>query len=62
MSAQRMVQLDWMTGGGGRSSARAPGRACLGRPHARHRSDGAGRDRQDEAIGIIRRLFNGERV
>src|SRR6266516_1484785 len=58
--AQRMVQLDWMTGG----------RAIFGSGPCALASDAhtlgidpmVQRDRQDEAIGIIRRLFNGERV
>jgi limonene 1,2-monooxygenase len=58
--AQRMVQLDYMTGG----------RAIFGSGPGALPSDAytlaidpmTQRDRQDEAIGIIRRLFKGERV
>src|SRR3982751_1157731 len=58
--AQRMVQLDHMTGG----------RAIFGSGPGALPSDAymlgidpmTQRDRQDEAIGIIRRLFAGERV
>jgi limonene 1,2-monooxygenase len=58
--AQRMVQLDHMTGG----------RAIFGSGPGALPSDAytlgidpmVQRDRQDHAIGIIRRLFNGERV
>src|SRR6202051_3383149 len=58
--AQRIVQLDYMTGG----------RAIFGSGPGALASDAYTlgvdpmvlRDRQDEAIGIIRRLFNGERV
>ena len=58
--AQRMVQLDHMTGG----------RAIFGSGPGALPSDAytlgidpmTQRDRQDEAIGIIRRLFSGERV
>src|SRR5712672_966114 len=58
--AQRMVQLDYMTGG----------RAIFGSGPGALPSDAytlaidpmTQRDRQDEAIGIIRRLFRGERV
>src|SRR5688572_14285358 len=58
--AQRMVQLDWMTGG----------RAIFGSGPGALPSDAytlaidpmTQRDRQDEAIDIIRRLFRGERV
>src|SRR5499426_1757097 len=58
--AQRMVQLDHMTGG----------RAIFGSGPGALASDAHSlgvdpmllRDRQDEAIGIIRRLFRGERV
>src|SRR3981189_2371215 len=60
--AQRMVQLDWMTGGGG--SFRPPPGAPAPPPdaHTLGIDPMVQRDRQDEAIGIIRRLFNGERV
>ncbi len=58
--AQRMVQLDWMTGG----------RAIFGSGPGALPSDAytlaidpmTQRDRQDEAIGVIRRLMRGERV
>ncbi|MFM8377089.1 MAG: LLM class flavin-dependent oxidoreductase, partial [Phenylobacterium sp.] len=58
--AQRMVQLDYMTGG----------RAILGTGPGALPSDAhtlgidpmTQRDRQDEAIGVIRRLLAGERV
>jgi limonene 1,2-monooxygenase len=58
--AQRMVQLDWMTGG----------RAIFGSGPGALPSDAHTlgidpmllRDRQDEAIGIIRRLMRGERI
>ncbi|UYN93621.1 MAG: LLM class flavin-dependent oxidoreductase [Enhydrobacter sp.] len=58
--AQRMVQLDWMTGG----------RAIFGSGPGALPSDAytlaidpmTQRDRQDEAIGVIRRLMKGERV
>ena len=58
--AQRMVQLDHMTGG----------RAIFGSGPGALPSDAytlgidpmTQRDRQDEAIGVIRRLFRGERV
>ena len=58
--AQRMVQLDWMSGG----------RAIFGSGPGALPSDAYAlgidpmtqRDRQDEAIDIIRRLFRGERV
>jgi len=58
--AQRMVQLDHMTGG----------RAIFGSGPGALPSDAhtlgidplTQRDRQDEAIGIIRRLFKGERI
>src|ERR1700712_5217835 len=58
--AQRMVQLDYMTGGraifGSGPGALPPAAHPLGIDPMTQR------DRQDEAIGIIRRLFNGERV
>src|SRR3974377_210250 len=58
--AQRMVQLDWMTGGRAifGSGPAAPASAAP-TPGLTPRVQ---RDRQDEAIAIIRRLFNGERV
>jgi len=57
--AQRMVQLDHMTGGA--HLRLGPRRARLRRAHARHRSDDPARPpgRSDR---VIRRLFNGERV
>jgi len=58
--AQRMVQLDYMTGGrvifGSGPGALASDAHMLGIDPMLLR------DRQDEAIGIIRRLFKGERV
>jgi limonene 1,2-monooxygenase len=58
--AQRMVQLDYMTGGrvifGSGPGALASDAHTLGIDPMTQR------DRQDEAIGIIRRLFRGERV
>ncbi len=58
--AQRIVQLDHMTGGrvifGSGPGALASDAHMLGIDPMTQR------DRQDEAIGIIRRLFNGERV
>ncbi|MET0678006.1 MAG: LLM class flavin-dependent oxidoreductase [Bradyrhizobium sp.] len=58
--AQRLVQLDHMTGGrvifGSGPGALASDAHTLGIDPMTQR------DRQDEAIGIIRRLFNGERV
>ena len=58
--AQRMVQLDWMCGG----------RAIFGSGPGALASDAHSlgidpmllRDRQDEALGIIRRLMRGERI
>jgi limonene 1,2-monooxygenase len=58
--AQRMVQLDWMSNG----------RAIFGSGPGALSSDASAlgidpmtqRDRQDEAIGVIRRLMRGERV
>ncbi len=58
--AQRMVQLDWMSGG----------RAIFGSGPGALPSDAFAlgidpmtqRDRQDEAIGVIKRLMKGERV
>jgi limonene 1,2-monooxygenase len=51
--AQRMVQLDHMTGGPGALASDA---------HTLAIDPMLLRDRQDEAIGVIRRLFSGERV
>jgi len=58
--AQRLVQLDWMSGG----------RAIFGSGPGALASDAHSlgidpmllRDRQDEALGIIRRLMRGERI
>ncbi|MBN9485994.1 MAG: LLM class flavin-dependent oxidoreductase [Alphaproteobacteria bacterium] len=58
--AQRMVQLDYMTGGRvifGSGPGALPSDA-----HTLGIDPMVQRDRQDEAIGIIRRLFKGERV
>ena len=58
--AQRMVQLDHMTGGRvifGSGPGALPSDA-----HTLGIDPMVQRDRQDEAIGVIRRLFNGERV
>src|SRR6478752_5832016 len=58
--AQRMVQLDWMTGGRAIFGS-GPG-ALASDAHALGIDPMVQRDRQDEAIGIIRRLMRGERV
>src|SRR5277367_831360 len=58
--AQRIVQLDWMTGGRAIFGS-GPG-ALASDAHTLGIDPMVQRDRQDEAIGIIRRLFNGERV
>jgi len=58
--AQRMVQLDYMTGGRAIFGS-GPG-ALSSDAHALGIDPMILRDRQDEAISIIRRLFNGERV
>ena len=58
--AQRMVQLDWMTGGRAIFGS-GPG-ALASDAHSLGIDPMVQRDRQDEAIDIIRRLFNGERV
>jgi limonene 1,2-monooxygenase len=58
--AQRIVQLDWMTGGRAIFGS-GPG-ALASDAHTLGVDPMVLRDRQDEAIGIIRRLFNGERV
>jgi len=58
--AQRMVQLDHMTGGRAIFGS-GPG-ALASDAHTLGIDPMLQRDRQDEAIGIIRRLFNGERV
>src|SRR6516162_6558278 len=58
--AQRMVQLDWMTGGRAIFGS-GPG-ALASDAHTLGIDPMVQRDRQDEAIAIIRRLFSGERV
>ena len=58
--AQRMVQLDYMTGGRAIFGS-GPG-ALASDAHTLGIDPMVLRDRQDEAIGIIRRLFRGERV
>jgi limonene 1,2-monooxygenase len=58
--AQRMVQLDWMTGGRAIFGS-GPG-ALASDAHTLAIDPMVQRDRQDEAIGVIRRLFRGERV
>src|SRR5712675_1257725 len=58
--AQRMVQLDYMTGGRALFGS-GPG-ALASDAHTLGIDPMTQRDRQDEAIAIIRRLFNGERV
>ena len=58
--AQRMVQLDWMSGGRAIFGS-GPG-ALASDAHALGIDPMLLRDRQDEAIGIIRRLMRGERV
>ena len=58
--AQRMVQLDHMTGGRAIFGS-GPG-ALASDAHTLGVDPMVLRDRQDEAIGIIRRLFKGERV
>src|SRR6516164_556858 len=58
--AQRMVQLDWMTGGRA-SFGSGPG-ALASDAHTLGIDPMVQRDRQDVAIAIIRRLFSGERV
>src|SRR5437016_4151373 len=58
--AQRLVQLDHMTGGRAIFGA-GPG-ALASDAHTLGVDPMLLRDRQDEAIGIIRRLFTGERV
>jgi limonene 1,2-monooxygenase len=60
MTAQRMVQLDWMTGGRAIFGS-GPG-ALASDAHALGIDPMVLRDRQDEAIGIIRRLLKGERI
>ena len=58
--AQRMVQLDYMTGGRAIFGT-GPG-ALASDAHTLGVDPMVLRDRQDEAIGVIRRLFSGERV
>ena len=58
--AQRMVQLDYMTGGRAIFGS-GPG-ALASDAHTLGIDPMVLRDRQDEAISIIRRLFKGERV
>jgi limonene 1,2-monooxygenase len=58
--AQRMVQLDHMTGGRAIFGS-GPG-ALASDAHTLGVDPMLLRDRQDEALGIIRRLFTGERV
>jgi len=58
--AQRMVQLDHMTGGRAIFGS-GPG-ALASDAHTLAIDPMLLRDRQDEAIGVIRRLFQGERV
>ncbi len=58
--AQRMVQLDYMTGGRAIFGS-GPG-ALASDAHTLDIDPMTQRDRQDEALGIIRRLFKGERV
>ncbi len=58
--AQRMVQLDHMTGGRAIFGS-GPG-ALASDAHTLGIDPMTQRDRQDEAIAVIRRLFNGERV
>ena len=58
--AQRMVQLDYMTGGRAIFGS-GPG-ALASDAHTLGIDPMTQRDRQDDAIGIIRRLFRGERV
>jgi limonene 1,2-monooxygenase len=58
--AQRMVQLDWMTGGRAIFGS-GPG-ALASDAHTLGVDPMVLRDRQDEAISVIKRLFAGERV
>jgi limonene 1,2-monooxygenase len=58
--AQRMVQLDHMTGGRAIFGS-GPG-ALASDAHTLAIDPMLLRDRQDEAIGVIRRLFRGERI
>ena len=59
-AAQRMVQLDWMSGGRAIFGT-GPG-ALASDAHTLGIDPMVQRDRQDEAIGVIRRLMRGERV
>ena len=58
--AQRMVQLDWMSGGRAIFGS-GPG-ALASDAHTLGIDPMVQRDQQDEAIGVIRRLMQGERV
>jgi limonene 1,2-monooxygenase len=58
--AQRMVQLDWMSGGRAIFGS-GPG-ALASDAHTLGIDPMLQRDRQDEAIGVIRRLMRGERL
>ncbi|HTV90367.1 MAG TPA: LLM class flavin-dependent oxidoreductase [Stellaceae bacterium] len=58
--AQRMVQLDWMSGGRAIFGT-GPG-ALASDAHTLGIDPMVQRDRQDEAIGVIRRLMRGERI
>ena len=58
--AQRMVQLDWMSGGRAIFGS-GPG-ALASDAHTLGIDPMVQRDRQDEAIAVIRRLMRGERV
>jgi limonene 1,2-monooxygenase len=58
--AQRMVQLDYMTGGRAIFGS-GPG-ALASDAHTLGIDPMLLRDRQDEAIGVVRRLFRGERI
>jgi limonene 1,2-monooxygenase len=58
--AQRMVQLDWMTGG--RTIFGSGPGALASDAHTLGVDPMVLRDRQDDAISVIRRLFRGERV
>ena len=60
MVAQRMVQLDWQSGGRAIFGS-GPG-ALASDAHTLGIDPMVLRDRQDEAIQVIRRLFKGERV
>ena len=60
MVAQRMVQLDWQSGGRAIFGS-GPG-ALASDAHTLGIDPMVLRDRQDEAIQVIRRLFKGERI